>query len=106
MKTFDEQLEHLVQEALKEDGGDGDHSTLSCIPADKKGRAILKIKQDGILAGIEVAQKIFSIIEPGFQFAAFKQDGDVMFKGERAFEVEATIHTILKSERLVLNCMQ
>ena len=106
MKTFDEQLAHLIQEALIEDIGDGDHSTLSCIPVDKKGKAILKIKQDGILAGIEVAHKIFSFVEPETQFRPFKNDGDVMVTGEEAFEVEAAIHTILKCERLVLNCMQ
>jgi nicotinate-nucleotide pyrophosphorylase (carboxylating) len=106
MKTFDEQLAHLIQEALAEDIGEGDHSTLSCIPIDKKGKAILKIKQDGILAGIEVAHKIFSFVEPETQFRPFKKDGDVMVIGEEAFEVETTIHTILKCERLVLNCMQ
>ena len=106
MKTFDEQLEHLVKEALAEDVGEGDHSTLSCIPAEKKGKAVLKIKQDGILAGMVVAQKIFSIVEPGSSFNAFKKDGDAMVYGEKAFEAEASIHTILKCERLVLNCMQ
>jgi nicotinate-nucleotide pyrophosphorylase (carboxylating) len=106
MKTFDEQLAHLIQEALIEDVGEGDHSTLSCIPVEKKGKAILKIKQDGILAGIEIAHKIFSIVEPGTQFKPFKNDGDVIITGEDAFEVEAHIHTILKYERLVLNCMQ
>lgn len=105
MKTFDEQLEHLVKEALAEDVGDGDHSTLSCIP-DKKGNAVLKIKQEGILAGMEVAKKIFTIIDPAANFKQYKKDGDVMFFGEKAFEVEASIHTILKLERLVLNCMQ
>ncbi len=106
MKSFDAQLEHLVTEALAEDVGDGDHSALSCIPADKMGKAVLKIKQDGILAGVDVARKIFSIVEPGMYFNAFKQDGDTMLYGEKAFEAEATIHTILKCERLVLNCMQ
>ncbi len=106
MKRFDEQLEHLINEALTEDVGDGDHSTLSCIPADKKGKAVLKIKQDGILAGMEVAHKIFSLVEPEFQFKAFKKDGNAMHAGEQAFEVEASIRTILKCERLVLNCMQ
>lgn len=106
MKTFDEQLEHLVNEALAEDVGEGDHSTLSCITADKKGKAVLKIKQDGILAGMQVAQRIFAIVEPGVEFSAFKNDGDAMVYGEKAFEVQATIHTILKCERLVLNCMQ
>jgi len=106
MKSFDEQLEHLVKEALAEDVGDGDHSTLSCISTDKKGKAVLKIKQEGILAGVEVAKKIFTIVEPGISFQQYKQDGDAMLFGEKAFEVEASIHTILTCERLVLNCIQ
>lgn len=106
MNTFDEQLQVLVAAALKEDIGDGDHSTLSCIPADKRGRAVLKIKQDGILAGIAVAEKIFRMQDPAVQFMAYKQDGDLMHVGEKAFEVSASIHTILSCERLVLNCMQ
>jgi nicotinate-nucleotide pyrophosphorylase (carboxylating) len=104
--NFDEQLYHLVDEALKEDVGDGDHSTLSCIPADKKGKAVLKIKQDGILAGVAIAEKIFRYKEPRCVFNAFKSDGDKMFVGEIAFQVEATVYTILECERLVLNCMQ
>jgi nicotinate-nucleotide pyrophosphorylase (carboxylating) len=106
MKSFDEQLHHLIDEALKEDVGDGDHSTLSCIPSDKKGKAVLKIKQDGILAGVDVAEKIFNFIEPSSIFILYKNDGAEMLNGEKAFEVEATVHTILKCERLVLNCMQ
>ena len=104
--SFDEQLHHLVKEALKEDIGDGDHSTLSCIPADAKGKAVLKIKQDGILAGLSIAHKIFHYKEPRSVFTNFKNDGDKMFAGEKAFEVEASVHTILQCERLVLNCMQ
>jgi nicotinate-nucleotide pyrophosphorylase (carboxylating) len=104
--SFDEQLHHLVDEALKEDIGDGDHSTLSSITATAKGKAVLKIKQDGILAGMEVAEKIFSYKEPSAVFTAFKKDGEEMKYGEKAFEVEALVHTILQCERLVLNCMQ
>lgn len=104
--TFDEQLTILVSNALKEDIGDGDHSTLSCIPAGARGKAVLKIKQDGILAGVGVAEKIFRMREPGIAFLQHKQDGDPMKNGEVAFEVEASIHTILQCERLVLNCMQ
>lgn len=106
MKSFDEQLQHLVTEALNEDVGDGDHSTLSSIPPAKRGKAVLKIKQDGILAGIEVAEKIFRLKEKEIVFTAFKKDGDTMTYGEKAFEVEAGVHTILTCERLVLNCMQ
>ena len=103
---FDEQLQHLIDEALKEDTGDGDHSTLACIHAGAKGKALLKIKQDGILAGMKVAEKIFSYKDPASVFTPFKNDGDEMKYGDKAFEVEATVHTILQCERLVLNCMQ
>ncbi|HNL81822.1 MAG TPA: carboxylating nicotinate-nucleotide diphosphorylase [Chitinophagaceae bacterium] len=106
MQNFNEQLKHLVTQALQEDVGDGDHSTLSCIPANKKGKAVLKIKQDGVLAGVSVAEKIFKQIEPSANFIYFKQDGESMLSGDKAFEVEASIHTILTCERLVLNCMQ
>ena len=106
MNDFDQRLYTLVDAALKEDVGDGDHSTLCCIPADIKGRAVLKIKEDGILAGMEVAEKIFAYKTAACTFLAFKKDGEVMQKGEVAFEVETTVHTILKLERLVLNCMQ
>ena len=101
-----EQLQLLISNALKEDIGNGDHSTLSCIPPNKKGKAVLKIKQDGILAGVEVARKIFEQVEPSATFNAFKEDGDKMKVGESAFEVIASIYTILTCERLVLNCMQ
>lgn len=103
---FNEQLAQLVQAALIEDVGDGDHSTLSCIPAGSRGKAILKIKQAGRLAGVQVARQIFDMVEPGVQWQALKQDGEEMQPGEAAFTVEASIHTILKCERLVLNCMQ
>lgn len=106
MASFNESLHNLIANALLEDIGDGDHSTLSVIPKDKKGKAVLKIKQDGILAGVAIAEKIFRQVEPGIAFTAFKQDGDTMKSGEKAFEVSATVHTILQCERLALNCMQ
>lgn len=106
MKHFDEHLYHLIDEALKEDVGTGDHSTLCCIPADVKGKAVLKIKQDGILAGVDVAEKIFKYKKPGCRFTRHKNDGGEMKAGEIAFEVETFVHTILLLERLVLNCMQ
>ncbi|MEO8962594.1 MAG: carboxylating nicotinate-nucleotide diphosphorylase [Ginsengibacter sp.] len=105
-KVFQHRLHELITNAFKEDIGDGDHSTLSIIGSDVKGKAILKIKDDGILAGVEIAEKIFLYVEPGAIFKKFKNDGDSMQKGETAFEIEAKIHTILSCERLVLNCMQ
>jgi nicotinate-nucleotide pyrophosphorylase (carboxylating) len=106
MMTFDEQLLVLIESALREDIGDGDHSTLSSISADAMGKAVLKIKQEGVLAGVEVAEKIFRFREPDIIFSAFKKDGDVVSVGEIAFEVSGHVYTILQCERLVLNCMQ
>lgn len=96
----------LIKNALAEDIGDGDHSTLSCIDKKAKGKAILKIKQDGILAGVRVAEKIFNYMQPGVVFTQLKNDGEEMVFGETAFEINADVHTILQCERLVLNCMQ
>jgi len=104
--NVENQLHDLIKNALAEDIGDGDHSTLSSINAAAEGKAILKIKQDGVLAGMEVAEKIFSFVQPNVVFTAFKKDGDEMKYGETAFEIAAKIHTILTCERLVLNTMQ
>jgi nicotinate-nucleotide pyrophosphorylase (carboxylating) len=98
--------QEFIQAALREDVGAGDYSTLSCIPATAQGKAILKIKEGGILAGVEVAQAIFHHLEPAAVFTMYKKDGDVAVPGDIAFEVTATVHTILKAERLALNCMQ
>jgi len=102
----EQQLIQLIKNALQEDIGDGDHSTLASIDAGAKGKAVLKIKEDGVLAGMAVAEKIFGYMQPGMVFTAFKRDGDLMKNGETAFEVSASVHTILQAERLVLNCMQ
>ncbi len=104
--SYDQQLTQFITNALAEDIGDGDHSTLSCINVETKGKAILKIKEPGILAGVDVAEKIFNHAEPLSNVKKIKSDGDNMHAGEIAFEVEAKIHTILTCERLVLNCMQ
>ncbi len=96
----------FITAALAEDIGRGDISTLSSIPAGVRGKAILKIKEDGIMAGVSLAQDIFRHLEPGSTFTIFKRDGERMIKGETAFEVNASVHTILQAERLTLNCMQ
>src|SRR5882724_73448 len=106
MHSFDEQLQLLIESAFKEDVGTGDHSTLSCISPEARGKAVLMIKQAGILAGVSVAEKIFSSKEPSADFIFFKNDGESMMPGEKAFEVRASVYTILQCERLVLNCMQ
>ena len=100
------QLLELIKNALAEDIGDGDHTTLAAISAGAKGKAILKIKEEGILAGMEVAETIFHYMQPTAVFIAKKKDGDAMKVGDVAFEVQADVHTILQCERLVLNCMQ
>lgn len=106
MMNYEAQLELLIKNALAEDIGDGDHSTLSSIDANAKGKAVLKIKEDGVLAGVAVAQKIFYYMQPSATFVIFKKDGEIMKYGDIAFEVEASVHTILQCERLVLNTMQ
>jgi nicotinate-nucleotide pyrophosphorylase len=100
------QFEQFVKAALEEDEGDGDHSTLACIAPGAIGMATLKIKDTGILAGVEAAKKIFLYVQPDAIFVANKQDGDKMKPGEIAFTIEGRIHMILLCERLVLNCMQ
>jgi nicotinate-nucleotide pyrophosphorylase (carboxylating) len=96
----------FIKAALQEDIGTGDFSTLAAIDAKTKGKAILKIKEAGVLAGLELAEAIFKFIEPDANFTCFKNDGDKVQAGEAAFEVQAKIHTILQAERLALNCMQ
>ncbi|ASZ10069.1 carboxylating nicotinate-nucleotide diphosphorylase [Chitinophaga pendula] len=99
-------LKEFIRLALAEDVGDGDHSSMACIPSDARGAARLKIKEDGILAGMEVAAAVFRYLDTSTVFRPLKQDGEVMHAGDTAFEVEATVHTLLMAERLVLNCMQ
>jgi nicotinate-nucleotide pyrophosphorylase (carboxylating) len=103
---FKKQLYHLIEEAFQEDVGEGDHSTLSCIDPAAAGKAVLKIKEDGVLAGMEVARQIFQYAQPDMVFTPYKKDGDTMKNGDIGFEVSCRIHTILQCERLVLNCMQ
>ena len=104
--NYNDLLQQLIKNALAEDIGDGDHSTLASIDKDARGKAVLKIKEDGIMAGIIVAEKIFRYMQPNIIFTPYKKDGETMQYGEIAFEVEANVHTILQTERLVLNTMQ
>jgi len=102
----EEYYNHLIANALREDLGPGDVSTLSSIDKNAVGKAILKIKANGILAGMEAAERIFRHVEPDLYFKSSMRDGDSMCHGDVAFEVSGKIHTILGCERLVLNCMQ
>jgi nicotinate-nucleotide pyrophosphorylase (carboxylating) len=98
--------QEFIAAALAEDVGKGDYSTLASIPGSAKGKAILKVKEDGIIAGLDLAKEIFLFLEPDASISFLKKDGDKVQNGETAFEVQATVHTILKAERLALNCMQ
>ncbi len=104
--NYDRQLDQLIDSALKEDIGDGDHSTLCCISPGAKGKAVLKVKETGILAGIDVAQRIFKSMQEDIAFSSYKKDGEAIMPGDKAFSIEGNVSTILSCERLVLNIMQ
>lgn len=99
-------IDDLIDIAIKEDIGDGDHTSLSCIPANSTGKAQLLVKEDGILAGIELAKKIFDKIDINLKFEQFLNDGDKIKVGDIAFTIEGSSQKILQAERLVLNFMQ
>ena len=102
----DKLLRDLIVNALAEDLGDGDHTSLACIPADSAGKAGLIVRQHGMIAGIRVAGKVFSIIDPDLSFKQFIDDGKPVIPGDIAFHVSGTVRSILKSERIILNIMQ
>ncbi|CAN5547794.1 carboxylating nicotinate-nucleotide diphosphorylase [soil metagenome] len=102
----EEAIRSFIRSALIEDIGEGDHSALGAIPENTIAKARLLIKDNGILAGIELAGKIFDEVSPFLQVEYFKKDGDQVIKGEVAFIVEGPARHILSAERLVLNCMQ
>jgi nicotinate-nucleotide pyrophosphorylase (carboxylating) len=99
-------FDEFIENALKEDIGDGDHTSSACIPPDAIGRAQLLVKEEGILAGVYVAERIFSRLDPGVHIEIFKKDGDPVAPPDIAFVVEGKILALLKAERLVLNIMQ
>lgn len=99
-------INSLIDLAIAEDIGDGDHSSLSCIPSNASGAVQLKMKQAGILAGVEIAQKVYHRIDANVRFEAFKADGQELSEGEYVFRAEGKIHTLLQAERIVLNIMQ
>lgn len=102
----DSRLYHFIDEAIKEDIGDGDHSTLASVPADLQQRAHLIIKHDCILAGVDLAREIFHYYDKNLKIEILKNDGDQVKEGEIAFIVSGAAQSILTMERLVLNCMQ
>lgn len=105
-KQLEKEIQIIIQNALREDVGDGDHSSLACIPKDAKGKAKLLIKDRGILAGVEVAEQIFSSVDSALEVEVVMNDGEEMAYGDTAFYVSGSSQSILKAERLVLNTMQ
>ena len=105
-EQFEKELEIIISNAIREDVGDGDHSSLACIPITAKGKAKLLVKDEGIIAGVEMAKKIFSYVDEGLQIETLINDGSPVKYGDVVFNVAGSSQSILKSERLVLNIMQ
>lgn len=99
-------IEKLLELAILEDIGDGDHSSLSCIPNTAQGEVRLMVKQTGIIAGIEIAQKVYSKIDSSITFQPFINDGERVQQGTIAFSAKGKVHSLLQAERIVLNIMQ
>lgn len=106
MKTVDELIDTLIDLAFAEDIGDGDHTTLCCIPADAMGKSRLLIKEAGVLAGVEVAKEIFHRFDPTMKVEVLIEDGTEVKPGDVAMVVEGKIQSLLQTERLMLNVMQ
>ncbi|MFO8066959.1 MAG: carboxylating nicotinate-nucleotide diphosphorylase [Bacteroidales bacterium] len=99
-------IDEIIANALTEDVGDGDHTSLSCIPHDAKGKAKLVAKEDGVLAGVEVAGKVFKMVDHTTKFNALLKDGTIIKPGDVVFEVEGKSLSLLTAERLALNFLQ
>ncbi|MBQ9466917.1 MAG: carboxylating nicotinate-nucleotide diphosphorylase [Muribaculaceae bacterium] len=106
MKTRDELIDALIDLAFAEDIGDGDATTLCCIPADAIGKQRLIIKEEGVLAGVEVARRVFNRFDPELQMEVFITDGSHVKPGDVAFIVTGRVRSLLQTERLMLNIMQ
>lgn len=106
MLSVNELEDALIDLAFAEDIGDGDHTTLCCIPEDAMGKSHLLIKEDGILAGVDMARKVFSRFDPTMQMEVFLEDGSRVKKGDIAFVVSGKVRSLLQTERLMLNIMQ
>lgn len=103
---FIEEIDMIIANAIREDVGDGDHSSLACIPPSATGKAKLLVKDDGIIAGVEFAKKVFQYVDPKMTIETLINDGDPVVYGDIVFYVKGASQSILKAERLVLNAMQ
>lgn len=106
MKTKDQLIDDLLTLAFAEDVGDGDHTTLSTISADETGRQHLLVKEEGILAGVDIARKVFEKFDPTLKMTVFINDGAHVKPGDIAFVVEGKVRSLLQTERIMLNIMQ
>ncbi len=104
--NFEKYLNTFLDLAIAEDIGDGDHSSLACIPENTRGKARLLVKEDGILAGVAIAKHIFTRLDKSIEIEIFITDGSTIKKGDTAFTVEGNLYALLQAERLVLNIMQ
>ena len=105
-KQFNKEIDIIITNAIREDIGDGDHSSLACIPEDARGSAKLLVKDEGIIAGIEFARQVFEYVDPGLELDIKIKEGSPVKYGDIVFYVSGLSQSILKSERLVLNAMQ
>ncbi len=99
-------LDKIIEEALREDLGSGDHTSLSTIPATARGSVVLVAKEEGVLCGIDVARKVFEAVDKETKFSPLKNDGDRVYAGDKIFEVSGKSVSLLSAERLALNFMQ
>jgi nicotinate-nucleotide pyrophosphorylase (carboxylating) len=106
METTDKLIDDLLTLAFAEDVGDGDHTTLSTIPADAMGKQHLLVKEEGILAGVEIAKKVFRKFDPSLKITVYINDGAHVKPGDIAFVVEGPVRSLLQTERIMLNIMQ
>ncbi len=106
MQTPDQLIDRLIELAFAEDVGDGDATTLSTIPADAMGRQHLLIKQEGILAGVDIARRVFDFFDKSLKMTVFIEDGAHVRPGDIAFVVEGPVRSLLQTERTMLNIMQ
>lgn len=105
-KQLEKEIQIIIQNAIREDVGVGDHSSLACIPKQSTGKAKLLVKDEGILAGVEFAKQVFHFVDSSLDIEELMKDGDTMAYGDIAFLVSGSSQSILKAERLVLNAMQ
>jgi len=105
-KLFDREIQRIIETGIQEDIGEGDFSSLACIPAGATGSAELLVKESGILAGVEFARRLLHFVDPALEIEVYKEDGSEIKKGDIVFKISGKSQSILKAERLMLNALQ